>query len=180
MGILNAEIQNLLPPATMNQVQIPALQLNEDQFKSAVKAARARFSLIRKKHPGLKAHLVISLAGGQTGIGSAAREILKDFPALIVEDDAKARIKSFLKTPVSKDASDAEKKQFEQQSGELASELKYDGKCQVEIRFDALNYELVWQLQADELVDPALTPQTRASIRIVLGTLAGFAAEPQP
>ena len=31
------------------------------------------------------------------------------------------------------------------------------------------------QLQADELVDRELTPQTPASIRIVLGTLAAFA-----
>jgi hypothetical protein len=33
---------------------------------------------------------------------------------------------------------------------------------------------LVWKLQADELVDRNLTPQTKASIRIVLGTLAHF------
>lgn len=57
----------------------------------------------------------------------------------------------------------------------LATELKYDGACQVEMRFNDLNYELIWQLQADELVNRNLTPQTKASIRIVLGTLAQFA-----
>jgi hypothetical protein len=45
---------------------------------------------------------------------------------------------------------------------------------QVEIRFDSLNYELIHVLQTDELVDRQLTPQTRASIRIVLGTLSGL------
>ena len=151
------------------------LILDPDQFRSSVATAKDRFSRIRKKHPTLKGFLVISLAGGQTGIGSSAREILKEFPALVVDDEAKARIKSFLKTPEPKDASDTEKKRLKEQFEQLASALKYDGKCQIEIRFDAINYELVWQLQTDELVDRELTPQTKASIRIVLGTLAHFA-----
>jgi hypothetical protein len=45
--------------------------LSRDQFHAAIKAAQERFSLIRKKHPSLKGYLVISLAGGQTGIGSS-------------------------------------------------------------------------------------------------------------
>ena len=52
---------------------------------------------------------------------------------------------------------------------------KYDEKCQVEIRFNDLNYNLVWKLQVDDLIDRNLTPQTKASIQIVLGTLAHFA-----
>ncbi|NLX23330.1 MAG: hypothetical protein GXY55_16890 [Phycisphaerae bacterium] len=35
-----------------------------------------------------------------------------------------------------------------------------------------MDYELIWKLQTDELVDRNLTPQTKASIRIVLGTVA--------
>jgi hypothetical protein len=64
--------------------------LSHDQFQAAMKAARERFFLIRKKHPGLKGH------------------------------------------------------------------------------------ELIRQLQSDEMVDRELTPQTRASIRIVLGSLSSF------
>jgi hypothetical protein len=52
---------------------------------------------------------------------------------------------------------------------------KYDEKTQVEIRFNDLNYDLVWKLQVDDLVDRNLTPQTKASIQIVLGTLSKFA-----
>lgn len=37
-----------------------------------------------------------------------------------------------------------------------------------------LDYALIAHLQADDLVDRELTPQTRASIRIVLGALAAF------
>jgi hypothetical protein len=57
---------------------------------------------------------------------------------------------------------------------QLAPQLKYYGECQVEIRFNRLNYELIWKLQVDDLVCRNLTPQTKASIRIVLGTLAQF------
>ena len=149
--------------------------LSHDQFQAAIKAAQERFSLIRKKHPGLKGYLVLSLAGGQTGVGSSAKEILKDCPALVVNDRAKASLVAFLKTPEPKDASEAEKTRLREQYQQLAGELRFDGNHQVEIRFDNLNYELIWQLQSDELVDRELTPQTRASIRIVLGTLAHFA-----
>ena len=40
--------------------------------------------------------------------------------------------------------------------------------------FQSLDYELIWKLQIDELVDVCRTPQTKASIKIVLGTLWGF------
>ena len=62
-------------------------------------------------------------------------------------------------------------KQFDQ----MASRLQYDESCQVELRFSDLKYELVWKLQMDDLVDRNLTPQTKASILIVLGTIAQFA-----
>ena len=57
----------------------------------------------------------------------------------------------------------------------LMPQLKYNENAQVEIRFKDLKHSFVWQLQADELVDRDLTPQTKASIRIVLGTLGRFA-----
>lgn len=56
----------------------------------------------------------------------------------------------------------------------LLERLEVDGKTQVELRFGQLHYKTVWALQSDELVDRELTPQTRSSIRIVLGTVASF------
>ena len=50
-------------------------------------------------------------------------------------------------------------------------ELRFVPEIQIEIRFHVLRYALVWALQSNPLVDRELTPQTRASIRIVLGTL---------
>ncbi len=55
--------------------------------------------------------------------------------------------------------------------------LEFDSATQVELRFRELKLNLVWQLQRDDLVDVALTPQIKASICIVLGTLGKFAGQ---
>jgi hypothetical protein len=152
----------------------PDTRLNYDQLQTGVASANRHFALIRKKYPGLKIYLVLSLPSGQTRIGSSPEEIVKEFPAMVLNDAAKALILDFLKKKEPKDATTADKKRLKDQFENLADELGYDGNCQVEIRFDAFEYELLWQLQSDELVDRALTPQTRASIRIVLGTISQF------
>lgn len=148
--------------------------LDHDQFQVTVKAARDRFAMLKAKHPTLKGYLVLSIPGKQTGIGSGAKEILYDLPSLIVDDAAKAAFQQHLKSPPPKDAGEKAKKEWDGRYEELAAELKYNGGVRVELRFNHLDYELIARLQADELVDRELTPQTRASIRIVLGTLAAF------
>ncbi len=155
-----------------------ALQiLNHDQFQAAVKAARHRFAMLKAKHPTLKGYLVLSIPGKQTGIGSSPKEILGDLPALIVEDAAKAAFQQHLKSPPPKEAGEKVKKEWDERYEELVAELKYNSGVSVELRFDHLDYALIARLQADDLVDHELTPQTRASIRIVLGTLAHFTGD---
>jgi hypothetical protein len=151
-----------------------ATTIDHDQLQTAVAAAKDRFSLLRKKYPAMKAYLVLAIPGKQTGIGSSTREILRDLPALVVDDPAKADIQRHLKSPPPKEAGEKAKKEWEEQFDDRVRKLRYDGDVQVEIRFDSLNYELIHGLQTDELVDRSLTPQTRASIRVVLGTLSGF------
>jgi hypothetical protein len=151
--------------------------LNFDQLQGAVAAAQRRFDLIRRKYPGLKACLVLSLPGGQTGIDSSPAQILSDLPAMVVDDDAKVRALDFqaqIEKLELQAATDLETERLKQQLDRLSSQLKYDEKCQVEIRFKDLKFDLVWKLQVDDLVARDLTPQTRASIQIVLGTLAQF------
>lgn len=60
---------------------------------------------------------------------------------------------------------------------QLAPEFRYIEPCQVELRFHELKFDLIWKLQVDDCVDRDLTPQTRASIRIVLGTLASLSKQ---
>jgi hypothetical protein len=151
--------------------------LSFDQLQIAVAAAKRRFDLIRKKYPGLKAYLVMSLPGGQTGIDSAPTQILSEFPAMVVDDNDKTAALNLL-SRIEKSELQAitgpETERLKEQLDRLAPQLKYDEKCQVEIRFNDLTYDLIWKLQVDDLVDRDLTPQTKASIRIVLGTLAYF------
>lgn len=148
--------------------------LNQEQFQAAVKAANGRFSQLREKHPSLKGYLVLCIPGNQTGIGSSVSEINGYLPALLEDGAAKDAFRKHLESPPPKDASERVKKAWDEQYRELAAELHYDSGARVEMRFGNLDYELIWQLQSDELVDRELTPQTRASIRIVLGTLAAF------
>jgi hypothetical protein len=160
--------------------------LNLDQLQVAVAAAKRQFDLIGKKHPDLKAKLphgkpvsilVLSLPGGQTSIDSSPADILREFPAMVVDDSTKTSALSLLsrlETSESEATTGPERERLRQQLDQLAPQLNYDGNCQIEIRFNALKYDLVWKLQADDLVDRNLTPQIKASIRIVLGTLAHF------
>ncbi len=65
-------------------------------------------------------------------------------------------------------------KEVEKLSNTLASlveHLEIKDDILVEIRFDRLFYDLIFELQKDLLVSQKHTPQTRASIRIVLGTI---------
>ena len=151
--------------------------LNLEQLKAAVAAANRRFDLIRKKYPELKAYLVLSLPGGQTEIGSSPAQILKEFPVMVVDDSNKSAaldLQSSLELLEWKDKNSPEIQKLKKQLDQIASRLKFDEKCQVEIRFHDLKYDLVWKLQADDLIDHSLTPQTKASIRIVLGTISQF------
>ena len=63
--------------------------LNLEQLKTAVAAAKRQFGLIRNKYPELKVYLVLSLPGGQTEIDSSPAQILKEFPAMGVDDSDK-------------------------------------------------------------------------------------------
>jgi len=158
--------------------------MNLDQLEVAVAAAERQFDLIGQKYPDLKAYLVMSLPGGQTVIDSSPTQILSEFPAMVVDDSNKtsalnlvSRLKmldSVAKTGPEKERLMKQKEQLREQLDQFAPQLKYDEKCQVEIRFNDLKYDLVWKLQGDDLVNRNLTPQTKASIRIVLGTISQF------
>ena len=156
--------------------------LSHDQLQVAVAAGKRQFDRIRQKYPDLKAYLVLSLPGGQTEIDSSPKQILSKFPAMVVDDSAKTNaldIISRLKTLEWQAKVGPETEQLINQLDQITARLKYDEKCQVEIRFKDLNYDLIWKLQMDDLVDRNLTPQSKASIRIVLGMLSRFVSYAQ-
>jgi hypothetical protein len=153
-------------------------KLDSSQLQKALAAANLHFSLIRKKHPSLKAYLVLSLRGEQTRIDSPLQKMIEDYPALLVDGKPKSRMRKFLSVPLPEKPTPKQKKEWAKRFDDLAEALEFDGKAQVEIRFSNLDYELIWKLQADELVDRELTPQSKASIRIVMGTISHFSESP--
>ncbi|MEI7706009.1 MAG: hypothetical protein WCK73_15605 [Deltaproteobacteria bacterium] len=52
----------------------------------------------------------------------------------------------------------------------IGAELTVIPHVLIELRFETLEYALIAELRQDSLVDRGRTPQTTASIRIVLGT----------
>ncbi len=139
-------------------------------------AAMDVFKRLKAKYPALSAYLVYGSHLGQAMFGSAAKEILATFPAMILDGEPK---KKGLRLLREREQCEKEKKDFREidtKLNALGSVLEVDENVRVEIQFDELKYDLVWKLQQDDLVDRTLTPQTRASIRIVLGTLGRFAS----
>ena len=179
--------------------------LNFDQLQVAVAVAKQQFGLLQKKYPDLTpteypdpkvnlfnchalvkpclprkvsiAYLVLSSPTGQVGIDSKQKDIIRKFPAMVVDSSAKTKamaLMSRIKKSEGQDKADSEVERLQTEFKQQVTQLEYDETCQVEMRFKDLNYELIWQLQVDDLVDRRLTPQGKASIRIVLGALSRF------
>jgi len=151
--------------------------LDSEQLNVATKRAEGRFGQIKTKYPGLKAYLVFFLPSGQVNIESSPKQILSDFPEMVVNNKAKTdglRLISEITRAESQERS-SEVERLNRQFDLLVPLLRYEGNARVEIRLSDLKYDFVWKLQTDELVDRELTPQTKASIRIVLGTIERFA-----
>ncbi|NLW85333.1 MAG: hypothetical protein GXY38_00485 [Planctomycetes bacterium] len=156
-----------------------------DQLRCAIAVAKQRFDMMRKKHPNVKAYLVLSMLDGQASIDASPVELLSEFPSMVVDDEGKAAALSVMthlkrlhaaSDGLGKEQAAEQKAECKRRLDCALTNLHYKDKCQIEIRFSELDYELIWKLQTDELVDRNLTPQTKASIRIVLGTVASFAA----
>ena len=145
--------------------------LNYEQLQAAANAAGQHFKLIRQKYPAIKAYLVYSSTAGQVVLGSAPAQILDEFPAMIFDDANKTRALPLLERSKIDSLPASEKMRVNEELANIGRRFEFEGQCQVELRFSELNYKLIWQLQTDELVDRELTPQTKASIRIVLGTV---------
>ena len=147
-------------------------RLDFSQFQEALAAANRHFAQIRKKHPTLRAYLVLSLPGGQTRLDCELADSILEFPSLLVNSTAKTKTLELIKKLKPKESIKPKQIQLQAELEELTKDLEFDGSVQVELRFHDLDYELIWKLQSDDLVDRELTPQTRASINIVLGTIS--------
>ncbi len=135
--------------------------------------AKETLSELKSKYPGLDSYLVYSSRLGQSNLGSKPEVLLKEFPQMFHDSPEKAKALQLLQNLRKAEQNQGLEKNDTTLS-RILSELELDLSVQIELRFGQLNYAQVAQLQLDSLVDRVLTPQTPASIRIVLGTLAAM------
>jgi len=158
--------------------------VNTTELKIVINNATALFAGLKERYPKLAGYLVYSSPHGQCNLTTDLFEILKAFPAMIVDSRQKEKTVTLVQSIVSleKEKKDnvnaketvAEKiKQLKNDLSQMIDELVLRDDTFVEIRFDEkkVNLPLIYELQKDELVSRMHTPQTKASIRIVLGTL---------
>lgn len=152
-----------------------SVRLDWREFCLAREAALSRFAELKAKYSELRAWIVASSPTGQVDLDASIEKIAEEFPAMLIDTEAKTTLLGMIRARPPREASYEATAKWCQELMITAELLEFDGSLQVEIRFHALIYDLVAKLQRDPLVDRERTPQTRASIRIVLGTLIGFA-----
>ena len=157
------------------------------QFHEALAAGKLRIKLIKDRHPELKGYLALGSQNEQTEADNDLPRMIEEFPDLFHDSVIKTRAKnhvcnlriaekSYENAKLGQRSKISEViKVLKEGIQDISRNLVVNGNCRIEIRFRHLDYALIWKLQSDEGVDRDLTPQTRASIRIVLGTLSRFA-----
>ena len=97
-----------------------------------------------------------------------------DTPALGEAKELVRALERLKSNPSSGQDPGKDRMQLERQLTALEHAIGFRDAVQVELRFEALKCEQIFALQQHRLIDRERTPQTRASIRIVLGTLKGL------
>ncbi|MEI7637669.1 MAG: hypothetical protein WCJ37_10215 [Syntrophus sp. (in: bacteria)] len=166
--------------------------MKRDQLIAVIERADHIIRTLSNKYRDQKGALVFSSPYGQCKLTSDVKEILADFPEMIFESIDKKKAIEFIRTIKSlegrkKDIHSAQSNQDisskidAEQSALKATldNLEFLDDTFIEIRFEHPNLDLIFEMQKDPLVSQKHTPQTQASIRIVLGTLGEFlASEP--
>ena len=159
----------------------------EDLIKATDKANNI-FKSIMDNYSGLRGYLVLSSPHGQCELTGDPLQILKEFPSMISESELKDKGIDLLETiqgleaelkNASKGNMKAEiEKNLKKTSNFLPpfiEKIEFREDTFIEIRFSRPILELIFKMQKDPLVSQAHTPQTQASIRIVIGTLRELA-----
>lgn len=152
-------------------------------LESAVAASKNIFLKLQTEYPDMKAYLMLAHRGQQAELTSDPIRILEDGETMIVADDFKQDALRLLSQLRRMEAEGANERSIQPVLRALTAggkKLRIMPEVQVEIRFHVLRYALVWALQKHPLIDRELTPQTQASIRIVLGTLGGLSRAGKP
>jgi len=147
------------------------------EFREVLSLSRLRFSELKAAYPRMRGYLVVSSATGQAEVTHGFETMLRGFSRLFRDggekDAALGQIRNLERL-----RKNTEREPIHEAEGalrEMSDAMEVDGAGQIEIRFDHLDYSLIGALRGDPRIDQGLTPQTRASIRIVLGNISGLA-----
>ena len=160
------------------------------QVQGAVGVARGRFKELKARYRELSPYLVFSSRLGQIEIDAAPAAILGGFAAMVDDDARKSESMRLiadceaLKRRREQEAAGRARsrtedalKAAEAQLAAAVAGLRYHSDVQIEIRLGVLVYERIWELKREPAVDQDLTLSTRASIRVVMGTLGRLCEE---
>jgi hypothetical protein len=152
--------------------------MNATQLQSAVEKSNELFAKLKEKYHSLKGNMVFSSPYGQCELTTNLAEILNFSPKMIVDCSQKEKglhllqkinvIESENKKNSGKPKSS---EKFRLQLSDIANNMEIKDDTFVEIRFKGTDLDTIFKIQQDELISQEYTPQTKASIRIVLGTL---------
>jgi len=133
--------------------------MNIEKLENVVENSNTVFKKIKEKHNTLSGYLVFSSPNGQCELTDNMEKILSEFPDMVHDSKVKNEAISLINKKLS----------IEQMLTKKELDIKED--TFIEIRFAQPNLDLIFAMQKDPLVSQKHTPQTQASIRIVLGTL---------
>ena len=161
--------------------------MKQEELAVVIKSANSIFERIKAKYPSIKEwYLVFSSPHGQCDINSSMSAIMEEFPEMVYDSIHKKKACELVRiirglreeiehTYVRKAKDDLRKKMDDhlERLRQLAEnpEVEVKEDTFVEIRFNALDYNIIDELRKDPIISLKHTPQTRVSIRIVLGTL---------
>ena len=160
------------------------IKMNKDDLIIVIENANNIFEEIKKKYDLIKDYLVFSSPYGQCEITSSMQTIAEEFPEMVRDSIHKKKACELIqgirklkqeidRVYAAKSKSDLKKKMDSDVTSlaQIAENLEVMEDTFVEIRFNALDYNIVDELRKDPIISLKHTPQTKASIRIVLGTL---------
>lgn len=147
-----------------------------EQVKESIAHVSVLFEEIRVGYAPLKPYMVFASPYGQLPLDAGPLGVLRCFPWMAAENAAKARavlMENMVLSWIAKGRKvDSDKsRRAETEILTQVEKLTFRGDVNFELRFGQLDYPLIWQLQEDPLIDRELTPQTKASIRIVVTNL---------
>lgn len=153
-----------------------------DALAAAKRKAGQLAGDLRKDYPILKPYLALTMKGAYVEADSSVSTMLEKAPGLFDDNPSKtAALVHLQKEPPLELQEKGNEKKLERWKDaadrkfrEIACGLRVLPDSLFEIRFGHLDYGEIRRMQKDERVDAVRTPQTGASIRIVLGSVVDF------